>query len=388
MRAVVVGAGIAGLSLVLRLHRAGWDSIVLERAPRLRGEGYMLDFWGLGFDASERMGLLPLLEAIHHPISALVFVDGRGRRRLAVRYETLHRRLFKDRHFNFLRGDLEAVLYQEIAEAAHIRFGTTVRTLVQDGPRIEVGLSDGTVESADLVVGADGVHSQIRALVCGPDERFLLTLGQLSAAWILDHVPALVDPDAFTTLTVPGRMVAIYPIRGHRAATFLAHRTSSGVTDLGEDARMTLRRIYGDLGWVVPEVLDSLNGVGSIYLDDVAQVRLDRWSRGRVVLLGDAAWCVSLLAGEGASLALAGADLLGTELERHRGNVVGALGAWEQQLRPVVAAIQAAGRRTADWFVPADRLHLWARDLFMRLSTWPIASALTRRHLGIDRTTA
>jgi 2-polyprenyl-6-methoxyphenol hydroxylase-like FAD-dependent oxidoreductase len=112
MRVLISGAGIAGPSLAWCLERLGHQPVVVERAPQLRDEGYMMDFFGSGYDAAERLDLLPDLASIHYPIDRFVFVNGRGRERLSLAYPVLRRRLFNDRHFNFMRGDLERVLYE------------------------------------------------------------------------------------------------------------------------------------------------------------------------------------------------------------------------------------------------------------------------------------
>ncbi len=197
MRVIIIGAGIAGLTLALRLQRLGWEPLLVERAPGLRGEGYMIDFFGPGVDAAERMGVLPRLEAIHHPVGEMLFLDEDGRRKLSVEYAVLRRRLFANRHFNFLRGDLEAVLYEAVGAETEIRFDTTVDRVAQDGEGVYVELSDGSSERADVLVGADGVHSRVRALDFGPEERFTLELGHLTAAYILERPPLGALPEAF-----------------------------------------------------------------------------------------------------------------------------------------------------------------------------------------------
>jgi 2-polyprenyl-6-methoxyphenol hydroxylase-like FAD-dependent oxidoreductase len=136
-------------------------------------------------------------------------------------------------------------------------------------------------------------------------------------------------------------MVAVYPVGNDRAATFFAHRTADAAGQLRLGPRQVLTGVYAGLGWIVPELLASLP-TGSCYFDEVVQVRMGRWHHGRVVLVGDAAWCVSLLAGQGASLALAGADRLASALERQPSDVPAALGAWEAQLRGPVEQRQAA----------------------------------------------
>lgn len=170
MRVLVVGAGLAGLTLALCLDRRGHDALLVERAPRLRDAGYMIDFFGSGYDAAERLGLLPQLESIHYPIPKLDFVGEDGRVRIALSYPEV-RRVFGDRHFNFMRGELERVLAARIEGVVPIRFGATINGLRQEAAEIVAELTDGTTERADLLVGADGVHSLVRSLVFGESKH-------------------------------------------------------------------------------------------------------------------------------------------------------------------------------------------------------------------------
>jgi 2-polyprenyl-6-methoxyphenol hydroxylase-like FAD-dependent oxidoreductase len=364
MRVLVAGAGIAGLSFAWWLRRSGHDAVVAERAPSLRDAGYMIDFFGPGWDVAERMGILPRLAEVHDPIPYLRFVDRAGREKFSLRYDVIRRRLFAGRHFNFMRGDLERVLYERVASDVEIRFGTAAESVQ---------------EEFDLLVGADGVHSAARRLVCG--DIPLRFLGYRAAAFI---VPSSVLPperrDAFYTITVPGRQVSIYPIRGGRTATLFLREAGERLTDRCPDAlHRELLTHYGDLPWLVPELIAAAPQDPEPYFDGVEQVELPRWSHGRVVLLGDAAWCVSLLAGQGASLAMAGAAALASALPSSVRDLDPALYRYETSLRPEIVHRQAVGRKTARWFVPPTPFHLLLRDLGLRASVLPGIAGIFRR---------
>jgi 2-polyprenyl-6-methoxyphenol hydroxylase-like FAD-dependent oxidoreductase len=375
----IVGAGIAGLGLAVSLRSRGHDSVIMEKSARLRGGGYMIDFFGPGYDAAERMGLLADLGAIHRQIDRLAFLDGGGRERYSLHYADLRRNLFHDRHFNFLRGDLEHLLHSRIEGSVPIRFGASVTGFRDDGDRVHLSLSDGEDLSVDVLVGADGIHSQVRELAFGPEDRFVRPLGYRAAAYIIGHrVPGLRD-DTFSTLTEPGRQVAVYPIRDDTTATLFLHRVP-GKEHPARTPVAELREDYGGMGWVVPTLLDEAPDRPALYFDEVSQVELPTWGHGRVTLLGDACCAVSLLAGQGASLALASAWILAQELDANR-DVSAAVMAYERRVRPTVSKRQAAGRNVARWFVPEDRLHLVVRDAAMRMSAWPIASTWLRHSL-------
>ncbi len=381
MKVLIVGAGIAGLTLALCLRRNGHEPRIVEQAPKLRDAGYMIDFFGSGYDAALRMGLLDDLAGIHYQIPRLAFIAADGRERFSIAYPKLRRRLFDDRHFNFMRGELERVLYARLENDVPVRFGTTVEQLAADGERVDVQLSDGSRHTFDLVAGADGVHSVVRRLAFGGPERFERFLGYHTAAAILDDPPTDAPGDAFSILTEPKRQVGIYPIRGGRMASFFVHRADRRLEDRASAAaRSELHAAYGDLGWLVPELLRRSERAAEIYFDEVSQVELPGWSRGRVVLVGDACQCVSLLAGQGASMAMAGGYVLAEELAQ--GDVAAALARYELRLRPAIERQQRAGRGIARWFVPDSGWRLAIRDLVLRASCWPVAAQLLQRQIA------
>lgn len=385
MRVLICGAGISGLTLGWRLQQLGHVPLIVERSAGPRDDGYMIDFFGSGFDAAEKLGLLPHLQNIHYPVTRLVFLDSAGNERFSLPYKILRKKLFDDRHFNFMRGDLERVLHAQIQHIVELRFGTTVEAIHEDSEHVHVGLSDGSRLECDVLVGADGVHSRVRSLVFGEEARFTRFLGFHTAAFILDTIPrALRSADTFDTLTVPNRQVGIYPIRGGRLATLFLYRTERPLGRTSrEDAFQELVENYWDLDWLVPDLVHRAEGLQDWYMDDVLQIEMEHWSSGRVVLLGDACQCLPLLAGQGASMAMAAAYILAEEL-KIEGGLGDALQRYECRLKPAIHKKQAAARTIADWFVPDDSLRLALRDLALRASVWPVASYLIRNRLAGD----
>ncbi len=390
MKVLIVGAGIAGLTLALCLRRNGHEARIVEQAPELRDAGYMIDFFGSGYDAAERIGLLDDLARIHYQIPRLSFVAADGRERFSIAYPTLRRRLFDDRHFNFMRGELERVLYAQLQDDVPVRFGTTVEQLSGDGDRVSVRLSDGSGETVDLVAGADGVHSKIRRLVFGGPERFERFLGYHTAATIIDDPPTEPPGDAFSILTEPKRQVGIYPIRGGRMASFFVHAADRRLEDLSTAAaRRELRTVYGDLNWLVPELLRRLDRQSEIYLDDVSQIALPGWSsepRGAARrCLANASPC---LRAKARPWPWRGAYVLAEELAAAGDDVAAALARYELRLRPSIEQKQRAGRRLARWFVPESGWRRMVRDTVLRASSWPLASSISetadrgREHLS------
>ncbi|MFI7154638.1 FAD-dependent monooxygenase [Nonomuraea sp. NPDC050022] len=379
MRAIIIGAGIAGLAAALRLSQIGWDSLIIERAPTRRSGGYGVTFGGIGYDAAERMGILPALLQRAFITEELVYHKPGGERRFTLTRETIAATM-GPRTMNILRGDLETVLYDNVRNSAEIRFGTTITAVDQDTRAVHATLSDGTVEHADLLIGADGLHSATRALVFGPEEDYLLDLEHRVAVYMLDQRPAAIAPGTTGTLSSRGRTVAVISAGDGRNVAFFGYRTARGAR--GDDPATVLPQVYGDLGWVIPEVLAGMARTDSVYFDTISQVVAPQWSRGRVVLLGDAAWCVTLFAGYGSALAVGGADRLGAELERHGGDIGAALAAWETALRPEVDKKQKLGRRVKGVYAPANSLLLWLTQLPLRMAALPpVRRYMTRRFI-------
>jgi len=227
MRAIICGAGIAGLSLAWWLDRDGWDVLLIERTSGLRDEGYMIDFLSSGYDVAELMGLIPRLKEIHYPIPELIYVDRSGRRIASLDYELFYR-LQKGRVFNFMRGDLERVLFEELPESVEVRFGLTLDEAKQAQEYVDVLLSNGEHERADLLVGADGIHSRVRKLVFGEERQFLRPLGFHTAAYIIENEELRRDLGGeFRLLSCQiARSAYIRSVTGRSLpSSFIAHQT-------------------------------------------------------------------------------------------------------------------------------------------------------------------
>ena len=373
MQVVICGGGIAGLTLAWWLNRAGWEVTILEQAPGPRDAGYMIDFFGPGWEVASRMGLVPSLEQARYVIPRIMYVNGDGRRTSSINYERF-RHLLAGRLVNLMRGELERILLDHLPESVAITYGATVRAFTATPARVEVSISDGRAMAADLLVGADGIHSRVRKLAFGAESRYLRPLGYDTAAYLFRN-DALRDRLAgnFVNLSVPDRTAGLYPIREGRIASFFVHAADGPPP--GEPCAR-LREVYGDLGWLVPAALERCL-VDEVYYDTVAQVEMPRWTRGRVTLVGDACGAVSLLAGQGASLAMAGAWALALELTAHDG-IDAALARYEARLRPVVERAQKSGRKNARWVVPSSRMRILARDAVLKLSGLPGLAGLLK----------
>jgi 2-polyprenyl-6-methoxyphenol hydroxylase-like FAD-dependent oxidoreductase len=378
MRALICGAGIAGLTLAWHLERAGWEVELVERAPAFRDGGYMIDFYGAGYEVADRMGLKPRLLEARHPVTELAYVDADGRRTSGL---TMPPELAR-RVVSLLRTDLARAVHDDVR--APVRYGTSVESVEQTSGGVAVRLTDGTDRHVDLLVGADGTHSRVRELVFGAQTRFVRHLGHHVAAYTIDD-PALSERigERYEMLTVPGLMAGAYALRGGRVTLLFLRRDPEPA--LPGDPRAALLRDYGGLGWILPKALPHCPEPPLLYYDQVTQVHLDEWSRGRVVLLGDACQAVSLFAGHGASLAMAAAWVLADELTAAHlpaypaaagDGIAEALARYQRRLQPAIVQVQRFGRRFVKWMAPAGRGRIAARDMMIRLAALPGGSRL------------
>jgi 2-polyprenyl-6-methoxyphenol hydroxylase-like FAD-dependent oxidoreductase len=333
---LISGAGISGLTLAYWLHHWGFSPTMIEKRPSLDQRGYMIDFYGSGFDVAEKMNLLKGLEekSSQYPIKKVTFVDRQGKPRATLNVEKF-RELLHHRYFSLMRGDLETVIYESIKDQVPVRFGMSIDKLENLPNGVAVALSDGSQEKYDLVIGADGIHSNVRRLVWGDERQFNRFLGFYVACSVIEDF--LGTPYTFLGHLEPNIQVSVYSIGGNRLATFFAFR-SEELNVPGREAQMqALEKMLGSLGWLVPQLLEGTKRADDFFFDAVAQIQMETWHNDRVALVGDACQCLTLLAGQGASMGMAGAYLLAAELHKANGDYHAAFPAYQQLLQPELA---------------------------------------------------
>ncbi|GAA1330093.1 FAD-dependent monooxygenase [Saccharothrix algeriensis] len=371
-RCLVVGLGISGLATAISLRRIGWEPVIAERAPGRRSGGYFVALFGAGQAAARRLGFDHAIPDRSVRDGRTYVVDRAGHRRPGLGFGDL-----PGEHRMVLRGDVEAAAFDALPGDVEIRFATRPTKIEQDESGVDVTLDRNgaiTTERFDLVVGADGLRSTVRQLVFGPHERHLHRLGYMIAALPLpnplDGVPARDGVSLFE----PGRAMWLFPFADRPQSLLFSYRTDDVDGQFTGRPADRVRAAFGPepAGPLLGPALDVLDNTDSFLFDTVEQSRMDSWSRGRVVLVGDSAWCVSLYAGMGASAALAGADLLGTMLQRHPGHIPGALTSWEAQLRPHLTGYQQTGVSGRFFFTPDNRRQIALRSIIARGVRLPV----------------
>ncbi|MEB4208077.1 FAD-binding domain [Mycobacterium sp. 94-17] len=371
MRIAISGAGVAGAALAHWLHRTGHTPTLIEQANHFRTGGYMIDFWGVGFQVAKRMGIEAQIRAAGYQMERLRSVGSRGEVKADVDVNVFRQMLGADLT-SLPRGDLAEAIFTTIEDKVETIFGDSIATVDEHSDGVRLTLDSGSTREFDLVIGADGLHSNVRNLVFGPDRQYELYLGCKVAACVVDGYRPR-DELAYVTYAEPGRQLARFALRGDRTTFLFIFRADHG--DAGEPPKMQLRRVFGGCGWEANEMLAALDEVDDLYFDVVSQIRMNSWSRGRVLLLGDAAGCISLLGGEGTGLAITEAYVLAGELMRAGGDHRRAFEAYEKRLRPFIESKQAGAARYIGFFATRTRFGLWFRNLALHTMNFrPLAT--------------
>jgi 2-polyprenyl-6-methoxyphenol hydroxylase-like FAD-dependent oxidoreductase len=364
MRVLISGGGIAGLTLAHFLFRHGIASVVIERAPDLRQEGYALDFFGIGYEVAERMGLVDRLCSEQIAFDYIAYVNAQGEL-IAKLDAALLRQVTGGKYLALMRWSLEEALYEALEGRVEVRFGRWCVSASPFSQAVEVTFNDGTTESFDLLIGADGVHSGTRALVFGPEDQFSRDLGYtvvcypLADRYDIGHM--------WKMYLEPGRMVAALctPQAGELLTVFMYH-SAKGKLLPREQRLVHLREVFAGMGWLTEQFLADAPASAAAFMDAFTQIQIPTWHQGRVALVGDACGCPTPLSGQGASLAMAGAYLLAEALHE-AATYQEAFQRYEQQMRPYVQAQQKNARRLAKFFLPDTPLGVFVQQTLAKV---------------------
>ncbi|GAA2549065.1 FAD-dependent monooxygenase [Streptomyces levis] len=372
-RVLISGASIAGPALAYWLHRHGYAVTVVEKASSPRDGGYPVDVRGPALEVVRRMGILPELRDAHVDLRRLTFLDEDGGEVVSVSPHTVTGGT-AGRDLEVRRGDLVAALHAAVRDDVEFLFDDSIHTLDTSGHAVDVTFSGGGTRTFDMVFGADGVHSRTRELVFGPEERFHRHLGYCFAVFTMRNTLGLSHETVMWNS--PGRAAALYAVGdadevhaflnfAHPEPPFDAFRNPQAQRDL-------IDKVFADAGWQVPGMLTALRDADDLYFDAVGQIRMPRWSSGRVALLGDAAYAPSFLTGQGTSLALVGAYMLAASLA-DRDHATG-FAAYERDTREFVTVNQdQAGAGEATLFPTTARALEQRNAMLRQLTTLPAA---------------
>ncbi|WP_333742842.1 FAD-dependent monooxygenase [Streptomyces ardesiacus] len=365
-RVLISGASIAGPALAHWLDRYGFEVTVVEKAAAVRGGGYAIDVRGTAREAVDRMGLLPALRKAHVDSQRITFVDAAGEPVGSLQPEQLTGGE-AGVDLEVRRGHLADALYTPLRDRVEFLFDDSIATLDDVGDSVHVVFDSGLRRTFDLVVGADGLHSNTRRLVFGPEEPFHRYLGHVFAGFTLPNEFGLAHEAVIWN--EPGRSAVLYAHEpAERLHGFLTFTRDTPPFEAFRDPRAQRDLVaarFPERVWHLPRLVEGMREADDLFFDVVSQIHMPAWSHGRVVLAGDAAHATSFISGQGSSVALVGAYVLAGELATHADHA-DAFAAYERLIRPFAERNQALATGGGSAVTPTTRQEIEARNALLR----------------------
>lgn len=342
---LISGAGIGGPALAYWLDRYGYEVTVVEQAAGPRPGGHAIDVRGPALEVAERMGVLDRIRGLSTDLRGMSVVDDEGQELFRTTERTVSGGDLDSPDVEILRDDLAAVLADAGGAGISYVYGDSIDRLEQDADDVRVVFRSGTKRRFDLVVGADGLHSRTRRLAFGPEEDYLHHLGTSLAVWT---APNFLGLDRWQVVYKMGgdlwggMVMSVRDNQEVRVYVGFDWDEPPAESDTGDPhaQKRLIAREFAKARWELPRLLEHMWGAPDFLFDSMAQIRMDSWSRGRVVLLGDAGYCGSPMSGQGTSMALVGAYALAGEVKAADGDHAAAFAAYERELRGYVTANQ------------------------------------------------
>lgn len=371
---LISGASVAGPSLAWWLARRGFRPVIVERSGQLRGGGYAVDFRGqVHLRVLQQMGLLEQVRARQTHLRSLSYVDEDGRPVASMPP------VFFAGDVEILRGDLAAILYEATRDDTEYIFGDSVTSLDQDDDGVHITFERAAPRTFDLVIGADGVHSNIRSLAFGPEADFASDLGLYVSIFTTPNFPGL--DRAGMLYSVPGKTAGLFaagdPGRAIAQMYFTAPALSYDPRDTAQQQAIVARHFAG-LGWQVPRLLAEMPAAPDFYFDTTSQIRMDTWSDGRVALIGDAGYAAGP-GGNGTGNAVVAAYILAGELAAASGDHAAAYARYEQRLRGYIAGGQKQAAGSQAFLAPPTWKKIRQRNRFFKILPYlPVKGLISR----------
>ena len=362
---LVSGGGVAGSTVAFWLAMSGWSVTIVERSAGTLSSGSPVDVRGSAGAIARGMGIWPDLQESATGVERLVFVDAGGRPLASIRTQ---KRGYHHNEVEVSRDVLIRLLLGKARDNSRIIEGDSVTSLHQDGGGVDVEFRRTPSRRFDLVVGADGIHSTVRALAFGPEDRFARPFGMFVGT-VRSDMP-IEDPHTVLMYNEPGTSLTIHPAGGQPGFAFIFRGQHDVDYRDADQGRRLVESTYAGGGWLTTKALQEWGTAGERYFDAVTRVDVPQWSAGRVVLLGDAASCISLF-GEGSSSAIVGAKTLAEAIARHPCDPSSAFADYEYTHRKYVRPLQRGAGIASRLLVPKTRSGITIRNAALNALPFP-----------------
>lgn len=357
-RILVSGAGIAGLTVAYWLHIYGFQVDLIEKVPDYQNrKGYMIDFWGPGFDVAEKMNLINQLKKHDHILEQFIFfTDHQNPSHFSIPQV---RTLLNHRILTILRGHLEDALIEAVHPLVTVSHSTFISNLNNTDDGVTVTFNNHQTKKYDVLICADGVHSKTRRMIFPDDQNFYYDLGYELAAFIQKN-PDELKNNVYTYAT-PQKQVTVCPTKDNLAASYFSYRTEKH-----QSTMQSLQAQFQNDGWLTSTLISDAHHAQSALFDRLLQIKMPKWHQKRVVFIGDACQCMTLMAGQGASMAMAGAYLLAKKLNEYYPKHTDAFLEYQAELQPNIEKKQLLAERFLHEYVPNNDADLLRRSYFTR----------------------
>jgi 2-polyprenyl-6-methoxyphenol hydroxylase-like FAD-dependent oxidoreductase len=360
-RVLISGAGIAGPALAILLNKNGFKTTIVERASSLRIAGQQIDVTGPGVELIRYMGVDEAIRARTVGDEGIHFVDGNDKRIASFPVSSSTTSLVRE--IEIMRGDMADVFYQATKDQTEYIFGDRVTGLSESEKGITASFKNGANRTFDLVVAADGLSSRTREVAFGSSkDAAVKNLSQWVALFLIPHSPE--DGTWTRAYNAPeGRVVVLRPdVKRKRTSVYLCQGSDDmSITEKSvEEQRVIVQRTFAGAGWETERVLSHMEHAEDFYVQQVAQVKMPSWHKGRTVLLGDAGYCPAPVSGLGTTMAIVGAYVLAGCLVTHEHDLSRALEQYEADMRPFVESAQKLPPGVPGIATPQSEWGVWA----------------------------
>lgn len=378
---LISGAGVSGLTLAYWLKQYGFIPTIVEKHPSLRTGGYKIDLRGVALEILKRMGIYEAIAQARTAITKAIYVDNMGNQVSESSADFCGTRL-EGVDLEIMRGNLCLIMKEALGEVEYL-FDDSITSISENSDGVYVAFEKNKPRLFDIVLGADGLHSNVRKLVFGKESTFSKESGVYVSVFSIPNFLNLSDCEIEQhTLR---KFMNVYRDRGDvNAKVALAFSVQKPFNSRDpEEQKKIIEEVFIDTGWEVPRILTEMRHSEEFYFDSMKQIHMPHWSQGRIALIGDAAYAVTPMSGQGTSVAITAGYVLAGELVDAKGDYKIAFSKYEELMRPFIKKNQELAKLSGD-IMKGSSYSVWVHRLVARM---PAKILYYFKNLAIKRTT-